>query len=315
MAGLAEIQSHYDGIAVLHPHRMRDEDGNMHPDYTCAFFNGDFSKPHDQAQRDKHTWIFENLGFGSDLSGKRILDIGCGWGPILHAVRERGGTAVGLTLSEDQVARCRLFGLDARLQDYKLLGKSDLGNFDAIISVGAFEHFCSPTEKQEGFQEDVYRDFFRICAEHLAPGGGLFLQTMTWGKTVPDYNKLSLDAPKNSPESILARLEQFYPGSWLPDGLDQLVQCSAKHFDYVTSSNGRLDYIETLRRWDKATANIWKLRNIVETCRIGLPLLWDFLWNPRLRIQFESVRRSDQRECFIREIMSHERAFFKKKAR
>lgn len=312
MASQAQIERHYDTLGALHALRMEDVQGN-YPDYTCAFFDGDYSISYTEAQKRKHAWIFEGLGLGSDLKGKSILDIGCGWGPMLNAARIRGGTGTGLTLSPGQVVQCTRNGLDVRLRDYKTLSKGELGVFDGVVSLGAFEHFCSVDEMLAGKQTQVYEEFFRICAEHLPESGSLFLQTMTWGKTVPDYRKLSLTAPSDSPEAILARMEYLYPGSWLPNGLEQIVDCARKYFDFVSHNNGRLDYLQTLAGWDEATPNLWKIRTLPRTVRRAVPIALKILTQQHARIQFKSVRLGDQNTCFRREIMSHERIFFKKK--
>lgn len=315
MANREEIEAHYDTLGAMHALRMQDVEGQgQHPDYTCAFFDGDFTKSYAQAQADKHAWIFDGLNLGKNLSGKRILDIGCGWGPMLNAARERGGEAVGLTLSPGQVAQCQKNGLDVHLKDYKDLGRTEMGIFDGIVSLGAFEHFCSVEEMRTGKQERVYRDFFRICAEHLPNGGKLYLQTMTWGKKVPDYHRFSLNAPVNSPEAILARMEYLYPGSWLPNGLKQLIDCASEHFEFVSHNNGRRDYLQTLKDWSDTTPNLLRPKTLPRTLRHAIPLAWNVLTNRNAWIQFQSVRRQDQRECFAREIMSHERIFFVKKS-
>src|SRR3989338_10191843 len=131
MATGTQIQDHYDVVGPMQALRM--EDVHECPDYTCAFFDGK-PKSYVQAQADKHAWIFDGLGLGQNLQGKRILDIGCGWGPMLNAARERVGTAVGLTLSTGQVEQCRENGLDVRLKDYKDLSPRELGVFDGIVS-------------------------------------------------------------------------------------------------------------------------------------------------------------------------------------
>jgi len=312
MATRKEIEHHYDTVGAMHALRMVDVQGD-YPDYSCAFFDGDFTKTYSQAQRDKHAWVFDGLGLGQNLSGKRVLDVGCGWGPMLNAVRERGGEAVGLTLSSGQAEHCRARGLDARLKDYKELGAAELGMFDGIVSIGAFEHFCSVEDQLAGRQEDIYRHFFKVCADRLPPGGRLFLQTMTWGREVPDHHKFSLDAPPDSREAILARMEHVFPGSWLPNGLAQLVECASEHFDFISSNNGRLDYLQTLREWDAATRNLWKPHMLLRTLRHGIPLAFHILTNRAAWIQFQSIRRDDQNALFAREIMSHERIFFQKK--
>ena len=85
-------------------------------DITCAMFNGDFSVSLEQAQHAKHEYILTRLRVGS---GKRVLDIGCGWGPMLRALQQQGATGLGITLSTKQAEACWRNGLDARVSDWK----------------------------------------------------------------------------------------------------------------------------------------------------------------------------------------------------
>src|SRR5882672_9228048 len=55
-----------------------------HPDISCAYFDGDFSKSLAQAQKDKHDFILDSLRVERSM---RVLDVGCGWGPLLDAIR------------------------------------------------------------------------------------------------------------------------------------------------------------------------------------------------------------------------------------
>jgi cyclopropane-fatty-acyl-phospholipid synthase len=85
-------------------------------DLTCAMYNGDFSKTLAQAQRDKHAYVLDALNVHT---GFRMLEIGCGWGPMLKAAEERRGHGVGLTLSTKQAEACRHNGLEAHVRDWK----------------------------------------------------------------------------------------------------------------------------------------------------------------------------------------------------
>src|SRR5947209_20050786 len=87
-----------------------------HADLTCAMYNGDFSKTLAQAQRDKHDYILNSIRFKARA---RVLDIGCGFGPILNVVKERGGHGIGLTLSRKQAEACRRSGLEVYVKDWK----------------------------------------------------------------------------------------------------------------------------------------------------------------------------------------------------
>lgn len=110
--------------------------------YSCAVFDEEKSSLED-AQIEKVDLICRKL----DLKpGMKLLDVGCGWGTlVLHAAREYGVKAVGVTLSKNQVALARERiskanleeRIDIRLQDYRQVPDID---FDAISSVGMSEH-------------------------------------------------------------------------------------------------------------------------------------------------------------------------------
>src|SRR2546422_5196130 len=69
-------------------------------DFSGAKYDGDFSLTLEEAQRRKHEYVAEQVGIAP---GRRVLDLGCGWGPLLNFVRNRGGQGVGVTLSSAQV--------------------------------------------------------------------------------------------------------------------------------------------------------------------------------------------------------------------
>src|SRR5213595_2994046 len=147
-------------------------------DFSGAKYDGDFSLSLEAAQRRKHDYVAEQIGIGPD---RRVLDLGCGWGPLLDFVRRRGGTGVGVTLSSAQAASCRRHGLDVHLQDALEVDRETFGPFDAVASLGAFEHFCSPEDYGAGRQEEVYGVPFSHVASLLPAGGRFYLQTMVFG--------------------------------------------------------------------------------------------------------------------------------------
>ena len=114
-----------------------------------------------------------------------VLDIGCGWGPMLKSTNDHDGDSIGLSLSPKQVKACRQNGLNVILRDWKELQPGELGKFEVVISIGSFEHFCSVEEYFEGKRDKIYDRFFRTCHDLLVDDGRLYLQTMTWGKNLP----------------------------------------------------------------------------------------------------------------------------------
>src|SRR6267378_2211338 len=105
-------------------------------DFSGAKYDGDFSLSLEQAQRRKHEYVAEQIGIAP---GRRLLDLGCGWGPLLHFARGRGASGLGVTLSQAQLAACRRHGLDVHLQDAREVDRETFGQFDAVASLGAFE--------------------------------------------------------------------------------------------------------------------------------------------------------------------------------
>ncbi|MFI9327606.1 class I SAM-dependent methyltransferase [Kitasatospora sp. NPDC052868] len=133
--------------------------------YSCAYWVP-AAKSLEAAQEAKLDLICRKLGL---RPGMRLLDVGCGWGSLLlHAARHYGVTAVGVSISAEQVelARRRIeeAGLadrvEVRLQDYREIPD---GPFDAISSVGMAEHVGSA-------QYLVYAEGLYGL---LAPGGRL----------------------------------------------------------------------------------------------------------------------------------------------
>ena len=179
-------------------------------DFSGAKYDGDFSLTLEQAQRRKHEYIAEQIGIGP---GRRVLDLGCGWGPLLNFIRERGGAGVGVTLSSAQAAACRRHGLDVHLRDAREVDRRTFGSFDAVASLGAFEHFCSPGDYRAGRQDEVYRELFAGVADTLPDNGRFYLQTMVFGRNmIDDPERSDINAPRDSDEWYLALMERQFPG-------------------------------------------------------------------------------------------------------
>jgi cyclopropane-fatty-acyl-phospholipid synthase len=273
-------------------------------DFSGAIYDGDFSLTLEQAQRRKHEYIAEQIGIEP---GRRILDLGCGWGGLLNHIRDLGATGVGVTLSSAQAASCRRHGLDVHLHDARQVTRHSLGPFDGVASLGAFEHFCTPADYRAGRQEEIYRGFFERIATVVPDGGRFYLQTMVFGPNMVPLEQISIHAPRNSDAWILALLGFQFPGSWLPLGQDQIVRCAEPSFGLISSVSGRLDYIETINQWNTRIG-----QPTIKKTLVKLRLLPRWLTSPEFRLAFTSGVSANQ-VSFQRQLLDHTRIVFEKR--
>jgi cyclopropane-fatty-acyl-phospholipid synthase len=223
--------------------------------YSCAYFSGQ-TESLEVAQRAKLEYVCRKLQLHP---GERLLDIGCGWGGlIIHAAREYGMNAVGITLSEQerQLAELRIQQADlggrcqVKLLDYRDLAEPEA--YDKVASLEMLGHVGT------GGLADYFRQVFRM----LRPGGVFLNQFMA----------PSLDAKAGAEPS-------FHHVYAFPDA--ELCALSAVNdsaeavgFDLRDLENLREHYALTLRHWAKAleqnadqsrrlldevTYRIWKL--------------------------------------------------------
>jgi cyclopropane-fatty-acyl-phospholipid synthase len=146
--------------------------------YTCACY------PHpdatlEEAQANKFDLVARKLGL---REGMRLLDVGCGWGGmVMHAAREYGVRALGVTLSQQQaswaqdaIAKAGLAGLaEVRHLDYRDVAE---GGFDAVSSIGLTEHIG----------KDNLPGYFAFLYSRLKPGGRLLNHCITRASDTED---------------------------------------------------------------------------------------------------------------------------------
>ena len=164
----AAIAHHYD-LSNDFYRLLLDE----HMAYSSAYYTHDGQSLHD-AQTAKLDLVCRKLEL---KQGQRLLDVGCGWGSmILHAARNFGVHATGITLSQEQcdfvVARVAEQGLgdriEVRLQDYRELSDPP-ATFDAVSSIEMGEHVG----------EGNYPDYLSAMRNALKSGSRLLLQQMS----------------------------------------------------------------------------------------------------------------------------------------
>ena len=215
------ISHHYD---IDTPVYRLFLDREMH--YSCAYFpDPDMSL--EAAQEAKCALIARKL----DLKpGARVLDIGCGWGSnALYLARHFDVHVTGITLSERQLEIARQRAEEAgladrvsfRLEDYR----DTRGPFDAIVSIGMFEHVGRPQ----------YATFFRCVHDLLAPDGVALVHTIG-GSRPPD---------EGSPWIR----KYIFPGGYIPAASE--VMPHVEHSELVMTDFEvlRLHYAKTLAHW------------------------------------------------------------------
>ena len=196
--------------------------------YTCAYWEGMNSL--DAAQEAKLDLVARKLGL---QRGSRVLDIGCGWGGAAQFMAQcYGATVTGITVSKNQqqTAQKRCAGLPVAIlfEDYR----SITGNFDAIYSLGMFEHV--------GVRN--YRTYLEKAHELLRPDGLFLLHTI------------------GSNESAVATdpwIEKYiFPNGQLPS-LAQIAAAAEGLWVIEDFHNLGVDYDRTLMAWSENFERHW----------------------------------------------------------
>jgi glycosyltransferase involved in cell wall biosynthesis/SAM-dependent methyltransferase len=98
-----------------------------------------------------------------------VLDLGCGRGELLDALRDAGIRGRGVDLDEGMVARCREKGHDVDLADAATaLGRYEDGTVPAVFAAQVVEHLSA----------DQLSELLTLCVAKLAPGGVAILETV-----------------------------------------------------------------------------------------------------------------------------------------
>ena len=113
-------------------------------------------------------WIDDAI----DLSGKRILDVGCGGGLLSEGMAVRGAEVTGIDLSEKPLGVAKLHLLESgqkvnyRKISVERLAEEMPGAFDAVTCLEMLEHVPDPAS------------IVSACARLVKPGGQVFFSTI-----------------------------------------------------------------------------------------------------------------------------------------
>lgn len=107
-----------------------------------------------------------------DLSGKKVLDVGCGGGILTEALAKRGAQATGIDLSKDSIEAAKHhaaqqgLSVEYRYENIEETASKHAGEFDAITCMEMLEHVPEPDK------------IIAACSRLLKPGGHAFFSTI-----------------------------------------------------------------------------------------------------------------------------------------
>ncbi|GAB3089491.1 class I SAM-dependent methyltransferase [Nocardioides zeae] len=204
--------------------------------YTCAVFETEDATL-EEAQAAKFDLVARKL----DLQpGQRLLDVGCGWGGmVMHAAKEYGVKALGVTLSLQQ-AQWAKEAIDAaglsdlaevRHLDYREVVDSD---FDAVSSIGLTEHI--------GVRN--YPAYFASLRDRLKPEGRLLNHSITRAHNLPVRTGAFID-------------RYVFPDGELTGSGRIVMDAQDAGLEVQHTENFRTHYARTLRGWSENLERNW----------------------------------------------------------
>ncbi len=108
-----------------------------------------------------------------NLTGKRVVDVGCGGGILADAMARKGADVLGIDLATKSLKVAQLHALEAGTQgvQYREISAEGLaaeqsGQFDVVTCMEMLEHVPDPAA------------VVKACAELVKPGGWVFFSTL-----------------------------------------------------------------------------------------------------------------------------------------
>ena len=106
------------------------------------------------------------------LSGKRVIDVGCGGGILAESMASRGANVTGIDMGEAPLSVARLHQLESGVTvDYQRITAEEMAvknpaQFDIVTCMEMLEHVPDPSST------------IAACAQLVKPGGYVFFSTI-----------------------------------------------------------------------------------------------------------------------------------------
>ncbi len=196
-------------------------------------------QPLGEAQHHKYETLARAIGLER---GRRVLEIGCGWGGFAEfAAREIGArvTAVTISPAQHEFTRRRLFeqGL-AEMAEVKLMDYRDVeGRFDHVASIEMFE----------AVGEAYWPAYFAKVRDVLSPGGRAGLQIITIrDELFRGYRQRS---------DFLRKY--IFPGGMLPSERRLREEVDRAGLEWRAIVRFGQNYADTLSQWASSFESAW----------------------------------------------------------
>lgn len=137
--------------------------------------NGAFKSLHDINPL-RLNWIEDKVKahFGTSLSTKNVVDVGCGGGILAHSMAVRGAKVLGVDLGDENLKAAQIYAERTNMSDtlsfrrvaVETLAAEQAGHFDVVTCMEMLEHVPDPAA------------IVRACFELLKPDGICVLSTI-----------------------------------------------------------------------------------------------------------------------------------------
>lgn len=243
-------------------------------DLTEGMYRGNPEIPYEQAQANQLDYLLDQIRCEP---GRRVLDIGCGYGTLLERIRQRGAVGVGITISPEQVRYCRAKNLDVYPLDHRAIPVEWDRTFDGVIANGSMEHFVQPAEAAAGRQDDIYRHLFARVHRLIDPNSTMYRFATT---TIHFVRKPAdpLDLLRN-PLAFRWGSDNFHWavlargwGGYYPQ-IGQLRLCADGYFNLIEENDGTEDYRLTSEEWLRRTRRALSSLKVVKIAFRLIPVL------------------------------------------